>query len=59
MVVLKVDKNEEGPHEDDAVIPRRFGNEMNIAKSNILAHFLKGKIAFTSLETIMTILGEL
>jgi len=32
---------------------------MNNAKSKILTHFLKGKVAFMPLETIMTIPNEL
>jgi len=32
---------------------------MNIAKSKILTHFLKGKISFTPLETNLTISNEL
>lgn len=32
---------------------------MNIAKSKISTHFLKGKISFSLLETNLIILGEL
>ncbi len=59
MVIPKVDKDEGGPQEEDVTTPRRFGNEINTSKSKILTHFLKGKIIFIPLETILTILDEL
>jgi len=36
-----------------------LGNEISITKSKILTHFLKGKITFMPLGTIMTIHSEL
>jgi hypothetical protein len=30
-----------------------------VVRSKILIHFIKGKISFTPMETILTILGEL
>ncbi len=59
MVTPKVDRDGRGPQEEDATTPRRFGNEISNSKSKILTHFLKGKITFIPLETILTILGEL
>jgi hypothetical protein len=58
-VTPKVDRDEKRPHEEDTTTPRKLGNEISTAKSKILTHFLKGKITFMPLETIMTIHGEL
>ncbi len=55
----EVDKNEGRPKEEDVAAPTRCGNGISTSKSKILTHFLKGKITFTPLETILTILGEL
>jgi hypothetical protein len=44
IVTPKIDKNEEELHEEDTTVLRRFGNELIIAKSKFLTHFLKGKI---------------
>ncbi len=38
---------------------KRIGEITNIAKSKILTHFLKGKISFSILETVLTVPGEL
>jgi hypothetical protein len=32
LVTPKVDRNEEGSHEEDTTTPRRLGNEINTAK---------------------------
>jgi hypothetical protein len=58
-VTQEVDKSEGRPKEEDVATPTRCGNGINTSKSKILAHFLKGKITFTPLETIVTIFGEL
>lgn len=57
-MVLEIDRNEEEPFEDGEGAQRRFGEVTNITKSKILTHFLKGKISFTPLETILIVLGE-
>lgn len=59
IVALEVDKNKEEIVEEGITAQGKFGNEMNIAKSKILKHFLKGKISFSLLETILTIPSEL
>ncbi len=59
VVFPKIDKNEEEPIEDGVGTHRRIGEITNIAKSRILTHFLKGKISFTPLKTILIVLGEL
>ncbi len=59
IVTPKVDRNEKEPHEEHTIVLRRLGNELITTKLKILTHFLKGKITFTPLKTILTILGEL
>jgi len=59
VVFLEIDKNEEEPIEDGVGAQKRIGKITNIAKSKILIHFLKGKISFSILETVLTIPGEL
>ncbi len=59
MVTPKVDRDEGRPKEEDVVAPMRLGNGISTSKSKILTHFFKGKITFTPLENILTILSEL
>jgi hypothetical protein len=59
VVTPMVDKDEERPHEEDITTLRKLGNEISATKLKILTHFLKGKIRFMPLETIMTIHDEL
>ncbi len=59
IVAFEVDRNKEEKIEEGIATQGKFGNEMSIAKSKILTHFLKGKISFSFLETILTIPSEL
>jgi hypothetical protein len=59
VVSPEIDKNEEEPIEGGVGAQRRIGEITNTTKSKIFTHFLKGKISFTLLETLLTILGEL
>jgi hypothetical protein len=58
VVIPKIDWNEEEPFKDGKGAQKRFGEVTNTTKSKILTHFLKGKISFTPLETILIILNE-
>jgi hypothetical protein len=59
IVAPEVDISKKEIVEEGIATQGKFGNEMSVAKSKILTHFLKGKISFSPLETILTILGEL
>ncbi len=54
-----MDKNKKEIVEEGGATQGRFGNEMSITKSKVLTHFLKSKISFTPLETILIIPNEL
>ncbi len=59
VVAPEVDRNKEEVIEKGGATQQIFGNEMSITKSKILTHFLKCKISFTPLETILIIPNKL
>jgi len=59
IVSPEIDRNEEDPIENGVGAQSRIGEITNTTKSKILTHFLKGKISFIALETIINVPSEL